>query len=257
MKLRNKLAQICALLLVLSFCLVSIAFGWYVENKRADANGLKVSTEEITDDGVISTDGNSEKTYKIHEEINASLKATKDFSNVKIKFEFTKLNETLYKAACLNNQKYIRSDYLKNNIIYKPNTLDDESDVMWKLYDNNNVIDYYQATLTMNNVVYTLQERAENSNIRVFQKVNDDGTKTDASGSSDDTFSIKLTFGLYTKDEKGNVTYTYPEYTETSTKTTTDEDGKETSITTTTRIKAMNYNVFLIGLNLKITFICE
>lgn len=257
MKFKSKLLKICALLLVLSFCLVSIAFGWYAENKQADANGLKVSTEEITDDGVISTDGNSEKTYKIHQEINSSLKATKDFTNVKIKFEVTKLNETNYKAACQKNLKYIRSDYLKNNIIYKPTTLEDELDVMWKLYDNNDVIDYYQATLTMNNVSYALQERVDDSNIRVFQKANEDGTKTNASGSSDDTFSIKLTFGLYTIDENNNVTYTYPSYTETSSQTTTDKDGNESSTTTTTSIQAMNYNVFLIGLSLKITFICE
>lgn len=250
MKFRNKLIKITTLLLVSSFFLVSIAFGWYVENKDAKASGLKVSTEEITEDGIISTDGNSERNYKIHETITANLKATKDFKSIKIKFEFSKLSESNYKTLCESNQKYIESDYLKNNVIYKPTTLEDEKNIMWNMYNENNVIDYYKATLTLGSgddkQEYSLEDREDTStNIRVFKRDTDDGEKVNVSGSTDDLFTIVLSFGTQT-----NGAYNYPSYTITN----TDESGNTTSTTT---ICAMNYNAFLIGLSLKITFIAE
>ena len=249
MKFRNKLIKITTLLLVLSFFLVSIAFGWYAENKDATASGLKVSTEEITEDGIISTDGNSERNYKIHETITANLKATKDFKSIKIKFEFSKLSESNYKTLCESNSKYIRSDYLKNNVIYKPTTLEDEKNIMWNMYNENNVIDYYKATLTLgsedNKQEYSLEDREDTStNIRVFKREADDGEKVNVSGSTDDLFTIVLSFGTQT-----NGAYNYPSYTITN----TDESGS----TSETTICAMNYNVFLVGLSLKITFIAE
>ncbi len=169
--MKSRLLKLISLLTVASLCLVSIAFGWYAENKDASANGMKVSTEEITEDGVIATDGNSEKHYKIHQEITANLKATKDFNSVKIKFEYTKLSESSYKTLCDSTQQFIRSDYLKNNIIYKPTTLNEEKNVMWNLYDSNNVIDFYNATLTLNSAEYTLQDKVGDSNIREFKTI--------------------------------------------------------------------------------------
>ncbi len=248
MKLSTKLLKITALLLVSSLCLFSIAFGWYVNNQEVTANGLKVSTEEITEDGIISTDGNSERNYKIHETITANLKATKDFTSVKIKFEFTPLSESNYKALCESNEKYIKSDYLKNNVIYKPSTLDDEKNIMWNMYNENNVIDYYKATLTLgsgeNKQEYSLDPRENTStNIRVFKRTTDEG-KENVSGSTDDLFTIVVSFGTQTDSA-----YNYPSYTIKN----TDESGKVTS----TKICAMNYNCFLIGLSLKITFIAE
>lgn len=250
MKLSTKLLKITALLLVSSLCLFSIAFGWYVNNQEVTANGLKVSTEEITEDGIISTDGNSERNYKIHETITANLKATKNFTSVKIKFEFSKLSESNYKTLCESNQKYIRSDYLKNNVIYKPTTLDDEKNIMWNMYKENNVIDYYKATLTLGSgedkQEYSLEDREDTStNIRVFKRDADDGEKLNVSGSTDDLFTIVVSFGTQT-----NGAYNYPSYIISN----TDESGNTTSTTT---VCAMNYNCFLIGLSLKITFIAE
>ena len=245
MKFKIKLIKITALLLTISFFLVSIVYGWYAVNNDVTANGINGSTEEITEDGIISTDGNSERNYKIHETITANLKATKDFTSVKIKFEFTPLSESDYKTLCESNEKYVRSDYLKNGVIYKPTNSTDEKDIMWNLYNENNVIDYYKATLTLDNKEYSLDPREDsNTNIRVFKRTTDD-EKEDVSGSTDDSFTIAVSFGTQT----GGV-YNYPSYTINN----TDESGNTTSTTT---ICAMNYNVFLIGLSLRITFIAE
>jgi len=244
MKFKIKLIKITALLLTISFFLVSIVYGWYAVNKDVTANGINGSTEEITEDGIISTDGNSERNYKIHETITANLKATKDFTSVKIKFEFTPLSETNYKTLCASNEKYIRSDYLKNGAIYKPTNSADEKDIMWNLYNENNVIDYYKATLTFADKEYSLDSREDSdTNIRVFKRTTDDG-KEDVSGSKDDLFKIVVSFGIKTGEA-----YNYPSYT------INDTDNSGNASTTT--ICAMNYNVFLIGLSLRITFIAE
>lgn len=232
MKLNSKLIKIIFLLITICLFFISFIFAWYVKNDNVSANGVNGSTLEYSEDGLISIDdSHSSKNYKIHQDLTISLVSTRAYSSVKVKFEYNNLSQNEYYSLCEQNKHLIRSDYSKNDIIYKPTTLDAQKEVMYNMYTNNNIIDFYTSVLTINSVEYTLAKRENTStNIREYKLVNEDGTSESVSGDINTIFDISLKFG----------TSSYPSYT-----------------TDSTIIKALNYNSFLIGLNLKITFIAE
>lgn len=228
MKLNIKFLKIVFLLIAFSLVFVSLTYGWYVKNISVTGNNVGGSTQEITDDGLISTDDDDStqaKTYKLHETINFKLKSTRAFSTIKIKFEQTKLSETTYKENALSYPNLIKSQFLKNSIAYEPSE-EENINLMYNMYKNNNIVDFYTGILTVGSddskTSYELAKRTENeTNTRTFSGF---------SGEINQEFSIQLSFG----------TTTYPNYT-------------NDNIT----YSATNYNCYLIGLNLLITFIAE
>ncbi len=224
MKLNIKFLKIVFLLITFSLVFVSLTYGWYVKNNSVNGSGISGTTQEITDDGLITTnedDKGQAKTYLLHETINFNLKSTRDFSKIKIKFEQTALDESSYKTLCKSYPHLTKSEFLKNDIVYNPSE-DDNINLMYNMYKNNNIVDYYSGSITVGETSYSLKDREENeTNTRVF-----DGF----TGEKDQEFSLTLAFG----------TTTYPTYT-----------------TDSIKYKATNYNCYLIGLNLLITFIAE
>jgi len=229
MKLNTRFLKITLLLITFSLFFVSFTYGWYVKNNSVTGNNVGGSTEKITDDGLISTDDDDStqaKTYKLHETINFKLKSTRSFSTIKIKFEQTELSETTYKENSLLYPNLIKSQFLKNGIAYEPDE-EENINLMYNMYKNNNIVDFYTGTLTVvsddSSTSYELASRGENeTNTRTFSGF---------SGEENQEFSIQLSFG----------TSTYPNYT------------NDNNIT----YRATNYNCYLIGLNLLITFIAE
>lgn len=228
MKLNIKFLKIALLLITFSLVFVSFTYGWYVKINSVTGNNVGGSTQEITDDGLISTDDDDStqaKTYKLHETINFKLKSTREFSTIKIKFEQTELSETSYKENSKLYPNLIKSQFLKNSIAYEPSE-EENINLMYNMYKNNNIVDFYSGILTVESdnskTSYELASRGENeTNTRTFSGF---------SGEIDQEFSIQLSFGtsIYPSFTNDNITYS-----------------------------ATNYNCYLIGLNLLITFIAE
>ncbi len=223
MKLIFKLINIISVLIMLSIILVSFAYGWYSEIKTNNATGISGSVVQVSDDGLILDEDkqSSAKTYKLHEEIKFKLKSTREFSKITIKVEQQEtLSEDKYKKLC-KDSNLIYSSYLKNTVSYKAET-DENIELMYNMYNSNNILDFYTGTLTSGTSSCTLKERDQEGTTRIFE----------FEGKTDSAFTMTLKFG----------NGTYPTYIDT---------------TNSIKYTATTYNCFLIGLNLLITCVAE
>lgn len=221
MKLKIQLLKLLILISITSICFLSSIFAWFSSVNTNTASSINGTVIKYTNDGLTisgDSEASSQRTYKLHEEINYNLKATNSFDSIVVDFNVTSVSKEEYIKLCKENAYLLDIDTPSTSSSYETE-IEEKANEMYKFYSNNNILDFYTGKIVKSDTEISLNERTE-INYRDFT----------VSGSENDTFNMVLNFG----------TNIYPSYTE--------DDETYT---------AKNYNCFLIGLKIEMTFIAK
>ncbi len=221
MKLKIQLLKLLILISITSICFLSSIFAWFSSVNTNTASSINGTVIKYTNDGLTisgDSEASSQRTYKLHEEINYNLKATNSFDSIVVDFNVTSVSKEEYIKLCKENTYLLDIDTPSTSSSYETK-VSEKANEMYKFYSNNNILDFYTGKIVKSDTEISLNKRTE-INYRDFT----------VSGSENDTFNLVLNFG----------TSTYPSYT---------EDDKTYTAT--------NYNCFLIGLKIEMTFIAK